>query len=98
MDLGAYANIAAMESYVARHYGEVPRLRGIRLMAVEKPVDVYEGCQMDVYNDLSLDCDGTAMLEVPDIEFDGESYEVPQITFLFKHCPMCVRGLRGGER
>lgn len=44
--------------------------------------------------DLSLDCDGTAMLEVPDIEFDGESYEVPQITFLFKRCPMCGRDLR----
>lgn len=44
--------------------------------------------------DLSLDYDGTAMLEVPDIEFDGESYGVPQITFLFKHCPMCGRDLR----
>lgn len=49
MDLGAYANIEALESYVARHYGEVPRLRGIRLMRVEEPTGCC-GRQMEVFD------------------------------------------------
>lgn len=50
MDLGAFANIEALESYVTRHYGKVPRIRGIRLMAIEKPEESDGGRQIDVYN------------------------------------------------
>ena len=41
MDLGAYCQIDDLESYVARHYGVPPRLRGIRLMKMERPVDPH---------------------------------------------------------
>lgn len=49
MDLGAYANIGALEPYVVRHYGEVPRLRGIRLMRLEEPSG-EPGDQMHVFD------------------------------------------------
>lgn len=49
MDLGAYANIPTLESYVAKHYGEVPRLRGIRLMKLEEPTGEPER-QMQVFD------------------------------------------------
>lgn len=49
MDLGAYANIDALEPYVSRHYGEVPRLRGIRLMRTEEQTGETEH-QMQVFD------------------------------------------------
>lgn len=49
MDLGAYANIPTLGSYVAKHYGKVPRLRGIRLMKLEKPTG-ERGEQMQVFD------------------------------------------------
>lgn len=50
MDLGAYVNIDALEEYVAKHYGEVPRLRGIRFMEAEEPDENPGTRQMEVYN------------------------------------------------
>lgn len=50
MDLGAYANIQFLEDYVEKHYGKVPRLRGIRLMKLEEPEGESDGRQMDVFN------------------------------------------------
>lgn len=37
MDLGAYLQIGDLQGYVEKHYGTPPRLRGIRLMALESP-------------------------------------------------------------
>lgn len=50
MDLEAYTNIPTFESYVIKHYGEVPRLRGIMLMKLEKPTG-EPGCQMQVFDE-----------------------------------------------
>lgn len=49
MDLYAYSQIEKLGEYVTKHYGEVPRLRGIRLMKLEKPEESYS-TQMDIYN------------------------------------------------
>ena len=50
MDLGAYTQIDDLYEYVVRVYGDVPRLRGIRLMRAEEPVEA-DGCwQLEEYN------------------------------------------------
>ena len=54
MDLGAYSLIGTLEEYVTKHYGEVPRLRGIRLMKLEDKtndsgLEIYDSyCGKDV--------------------------------------------------
>lgn len=56
MDLGAYMQIELLKDYVARNYGEPPRLRGVRLMRFEEPsgepeyqMQVFDGyCGQDV--------------------------------------------------
>lgn len=50
MDLVAYMQIGELGSYVAKHYGEPPRMRGIRLMEVERPCEHPEDRQMEVFN------------------------------------------------
>lgn len=50
MDLGAYAQIDDLSGYVARNYGAPPRLRGIRLMAVEEPEEAEGDFALEVYN------------------------------------------------
>lgn len=49
MDLGAYINTPAFGSYVKKHYGDVPRIRGIRLMKLESPYDP-EDSQDEMFN------------------------------------------------
>ena len=49
MDLGAYMQIPSLEGYVTKHYGDVPRLRGIRLMKLEKESGEY-GRQMEMFD------------------------------------------------
>lgn len=49
MDLGAYKNIPDLNGYVSKHYGDVPRLRGIRLMKLEEPTGRPERC-MQVFD------------------------------------------------
>lgn len=46
MDLGAFMQIGIYESYVTSAFGEVPRLRGIRLMRLEKLVE-NPGCMQE---------------------------------------------------
>lgn len=50
MDLFAYIQIGELDSYVVKHYGEPPRLRGIRLMEIERPCEYPEDRQMEVFN------------------------------------------------
>lgn len=50
MDLGAYNNIPSLGDYVYRHYGNVPRLRGVRLMKAEEPVETDGEWQLEVFN------------------------------------------------
>lgn len=50
MDLGAYAKIDLYKNYVNRNYGNPPRLRGIRLMKIEKPEEHSGSRQMNLYN------------------------------------------------
>lgn len=50
MDLYAYMQKDKLIGYVAKHYGEPPRLRGIRLMEVESPCEPSESYQMKVFN------------------------------------------------
>ena len=50
MDLLAYIQIGELCSYVVKHYGEPPRLRGIRLMEIERPCEHPEDRQMEVFN------------------------------------------------
>ena len=44
MDLYAYSltGVPEINNYIEKHYGDVPRLRGVRFMAVEKKVDTAE--------------------------------------------------------
>ena len=51
MDLGAYVISRAqlVDEYVRRHYGEVPRMRGVRLMRFEEPIE-STGPQDDMFN------------------------------------------------
>ena len=49
MDLGGYAQIEQLGGYVTRNYGSPPRLRGIRLMRLEKPTGDPE-YQMQVFD------------------------------------------------
>lgn len=51
MDLGAYCNIGTMEDYVVKNYGDVPRLRGIRLMKLEKKTG-GDGPQMELFDSM----------------------------------------------
>lgn len=51
MDLGAYVNIDLLREYAEDCYGFVPRLRGIRLMAVERPT-YGEGEQLKLYDSM----------------------------------------------
>lgn len=50
MDLGAYARMESLRSYVEKHYGMPPRPRGIRLMKVENKVDEMYEFQYEMYN------------------------------------------------
>lgn len=54
MDLSAYAisRDEMIMSYINKHYGEVPRLRGVRFMKVENPYDGkgYLEYQDDAFN------------------------------------------------
>lgn len=49
MDLGACLNIPSLDDYVSKHYGDVPRIRGIRFMKLEKPTGRPERC-MQVFD------------------------------------------------
>lgn len=49
MDIGAYIEIPTLENYVNKHYGEVPRLRGIRLMKLEEKSGEY-GSQIEMFD------------------------------------------------
>lgn len=51
MDLGAFVNIDSMKKYVVSNYGDVPRLRGIRLMRVEEKTG-EGGRQMDLFDSM----------------------------------------------
>lgn len=51
MDLGAYVNIGILREYTEGCYGFVPRLRGIRLMAVEQPT-YGEGEQLKLFDSM----------------------------------------------
>lgn len=51
MDLGAYCNIGTMEDYVVKNYGDVPRLRGIRLMKLEEKTG-EGGPQMELFDSM----------------------------------------------
>ena len=51
MDLGAYCNIGTMEDYVVKSYGHVPRLRGIRLMKLEKKTG-GDSPQMELFDSM----------------------------------------------
>lgn len=51
MDLGAYCNIGATEGYVVNNYGQVPRLRGIRLMKLEEKTG-EDGPQMELFDSM----------------------------------------------
>lgn len=51
MDLGAYANIGILREYAESCYGFVPRLRGIRLMTVERPT-YGEGEQLKLFDSM----------------------------------------------
>ena len=52
MDLGAYANMNIPEvmDYINKHYGDIPRPRGVRFMCVESPIDNAESSQCFMYN------------------------------------------------
>ena len=53
MDLGAFmvSECADVAGYIKKNYGEVPRMRGVRFMKVEKPVPNEEKSpQMDMFN------------------------------------------------
>lgn len=42
MDLGAYMlmeDIEGLNDYITKNYGKVPRIRGVRLMKLEKPME-----------------------------------------------------------
>lgn len=64
---------------------------------VMKPFPTY-GRGRETGFELSLDYGGIALLEIPDIEFCGNSYEPPAVAFVFKHCPMCGSDLRGESK
>lgn len=50
MDLFAYIQIGEFGNYVTKHYGEPPRLRGIRLMEIEEPYSCPKDRQMEIFN------------------------------------------------
>lgn len=50
MDLYAYMQIGALGSYVEKNYGAPPRLRGIRLMEMERPYANPGDLQTKVFN------------------------------------------------
>ena len=53
MDLGAFmvSECADVAGYIKKNYGEVPRMRGVRFMKIEKPVPNEEKSpQMDIFN------------------------------------------------
>lgn len=53
MDLGAFmvSQDNAVAEYISKNYGEVPRMRGVRFMKLEKPVPNEEKSpQIDMFN------------------------------------------------
>ena len=53
MDLGAFmvSQDSAVAEYIKKNYGEVPRMRGVRFMKLEKPVPNEEKSpQIDMFN------------------------------------------------
>ena len=53
MDLGAYivSQDNKVAEYIKKNYGEVPRMRGVRFMKLEKPVSNEEkSAQIDMFN------------------------------------------------
>lgn len=50
MDLGAYIQIGMYGDYATAVYGEVPRLRGIRMMRLERLVENPDCMQERVFN------------------------------------------------
>ena len=50
MDLGAYCRIDMLKDYVEKHYGIPPRLRGIRLMKMEYPIDDVDCYTEELFN------------------------------------------------
>ena len=53
MDLGAFmvSECADVAGYIKKNYGDVPRMRGVRFMKIEKPVPNEEKSpQVDMFN------------------------------------------------
>ena len=53
MDLGAFmvSECADVAGYIKKNYGEVPRMRGVRFMKIEKPVsNEKKSPQIDMFN------------------------------------------------
>ena len=52
MDLGAYAimEIPGVMDYINKHYGDIPRLRGVRFMYVESPIEDADSSQKVCFN------------------------------------------------
>ena len=53
MDLGAFmvSQDSDVAEYIKKNYGDVPRMRGVRFMKIEEPIqDEKESPQMDMFN------------------------------------------------
>ena len=53
MDLGAFmvSQQQPVADYIKKNYGEVPRMRGVRFMKIEKPIENEEKSpQIDMFN------------------------------------------------
>ena len=70
MDIGSYAQIDDLKKIMDENGIDVPRLRGLRLMKDEKPIDVeseYETVKRHVYENALTSC--------PQFDLDSGSYE-----------------------
>ncbi len=81
MDLGAYIQISDLESIAEANNIKVPRLRGYRLMANEKPVNIN-----DIKNDKSIDIRCASNLCEAEPFWDPNSYcsSLSELTRMYK--------------
>lgn len=89
MDLIAYTNsqFDKVHDYVTKYYGDIPRLRGVCFMKMEKPI--YEGKPNVDTVDLFSECIGE---DYTDINTMFNKYAGQDVIYIHTRCGDCGKG------
>ncbi len=98
MDLGAYAQIADLESLLTKNNIEVPRLRGLRLMKDEKPIDytdMFQDIDAEVCKDL---CESIPFWSIHPNYWENSSWTRFLIDYYCPNNQVCWDKIHGWKR